>query len=62
MGGAPGHRPLPVDEQAVVRLAHFDGLTFPEIAARLGIPLGTVKSRSFRAHKRLAESLHHLRP
>lgn len=48
---------LPADEQAVVRLQHFDGLTHSEIAERLRIPAGTVKSRSFRAHKRLAARL-----
>jgi RNA polymerase sigma factor (sigma-70 family) len=48
---------LPADEQEVVRLQHFDGLTHTEIAARLRVAAGTVKSRSFRAHKRLAERL-----
>ena len=53
---------LPGDEREVVRAQHFEGLTHHEIAARLGIPVGTVKSRSFRAHKRLASELGHLRP
>jgi RNA polymerase sigma factor (sigma-70 family) len=52
---------LPADEQEVVRLQHFDGFTHMEIAERLGVAVGTVKSRSFRAHKRLAELLGHLR-
>jgi len=51
---------LPADEREVVRLQHFDGLTHVEIAARLDVPVGTVKSRSFRAHKRLASTLGHL--
>jgi RNA polymerase sigma-70 factor (ECF subfamily) len=34
------------DEQAVLRLAYFEGLTQEEIAARLSEPLGTVKSRT----------------
>jgi RNA polymerase sigma factor (sigma-70 family) len=51
---------LPADEAAVVRLAHFYQLTQSEIAAQLGLPLGTVKSRSHRAHKRLAAALGHL--
>ena len=51
---------LPGDEREVVRLAHFDGLTHSEIADRLGVPVGTVKSRSFRAHRRLAGLLAHL--
>ena len=53
---------LPDDEREVVRAQHFEGLTHLEIAARLGIPVGTVKSRSFRAHRRLASELGHLRP
>lgn len=51
---------LPPDEQAVVKLGHLLGLTHPEIAEQLGIPVGTVKSRSYRAHRRLAASLAHL--
>lgn len=53
---------LPTDEREVVRLSHLVGLTHPEIADRLGVPLGTVKSRSARAHKRLAAALAHLGP
>lgn len=52
---------LPEDEQEVVKLQHFEGLTHTDIAARLGVAVGTVKSRSFRAHKRLAALLGHLR-
>jgi RNA polymerase sigma-70 factor (ECF subfamily) len=52
---------LPPDEQEIVRLQHFEGLTHAQIAARLEVPAGTVKSRSFRAHKRLAERLEHVR-
>src|SRR5512143_2893392 len=33
-------------EQAVLRLAYFDGYTQEEVTARLGEPLGTVKSRT----------------
>ncbi len=51
---------LPDDEREVVRLAHFDGLTHSEIADKLRVPVGTVKSRSFRAHRRLAGLLSHL--
>jgi RNA polymerase sigma-70 factor (ECF subfamily) len=36
---------LPPDQYEVVRLAYFDGLPQTEIAARLEIPLGTVKGR-----------------
>lgn len=52
---------LPEDEASVVRLQHLEGLTHIEIADRLGIAVGTVKSRSHRAHHRLAHVLGHLR-
>lgn len=52
---------LPPDERSVVRLQHVDGYTHQEIAERLGIAVGTVKSRSFRAHQRLAARLRHVR-
>jgi RNA polymerase sigma factor (sigma-70 family) len=52
---------LPDDEAAIVRLQHLDGMTHAQVAEKLGIPLGTVKSRSHRAHQKLAELLGHLR-
>lgn len=52
---------LSSDEAAIVRLQHLDGMTHIQIAKRLGIPVGTVKSRSRRAHRRLAARLGHLR-
>lgn len=48
------------EERQVVKLSHFDGLAHPEIAERMGIPLGTVKSRSHRAHRKLLDLLRHL--
>ena len=51
---------LPDDEREVVRLAWFLGLSHPEIAEQLDVPIGTVKSRSHRAHRRLASLLAHV--
>jgi RNA polymerase sigma factor (sigma-70 family) len=52
---------LAPEEAAIVRRQHLDGMTHTEIADELGIALGTVKSRSHRAHRRLATLLGHLR-
>ena len=48
---------LPPAAREVVRLAHLEQLTQPEIAARLGVPLGTVKSRTHSAYRQLAAAL-----
>ena len=52
---------LAPEDATLVRLQHLEGLTQSEVAQRMGIPLGTVKSRTFRAHRRLAGLLGHLR-
>lgn len=52
---------LSEEERAVIRATHYLGLTHEETAERLGLPVGTVKSRSHRAHRRLAGLLGHLR-
>ena len=51
---------LPPDEREVVRLQHLEQLSHAEVAEHLDVPLGTVKSRSHRAHRRLAARLGHL--
>jgi RNA polymerase sigma factor (sigma-70 family) len=51
---------LPAEEREVVVAQHFQGLTHAQIAAHLGVPIDTVKSRSHRAHRRLASMLVHL--
>jgi RNA polymerase sigma-70 factor (ECF subfamily) len=46
---------LPEDERAAIELAYFADLSHSQVAARLGEPLGTVKSRIRRALGRLAD-------
>ncbi len=48
---------LPEDQRQAVRLAYFEGLTHSEIAQRLGIPMGTVKTRLRLAFDKLRVSL-----
>ena len=48
---------LPPRERAVVWHAYFEDVSHREIGERLGIAEGTVKSRMFRAHQRLASLL-----
>ena len=51
---------LPPDEREVVRRSHMMGETHQQIAEAMNVPVGTVKSRSARAHRRLATALAHL--
>ncbi len=48
---------IPGDERQVLELAYYGDLTQPEIAERLGWPLGTVKTRTRRALLRLRSNL-----
>lgn len=48
---------LSPDQRESLVLAFFDGLTHPEIAARLACPLGTIKSRVRRALMALRPAL-----
>jgi RNA polymerase sigma-70 factor, ECF subfamily len=48
---------LPEHYRSVFTLSHFDDLSYAEIACRLGIPVGTVKSRMSEAVRRLRMAL-----
>jgi RNA polymerase sigma-70 factor (ECF subfamily) len=48
---------LTAKEHAVIRLAYYEGLTHGEIADRLAIPIGTVKSRWASGMQRLRHEL-----
>ncbi len=48
---------LPEAQRTTLEVAFFEGLTYPEIAARENVPLGTVKSRAARALSALREAL-----
>ena len=48
---------LPVDQRATWLLAEGEGLEVREVAAALGIPEGTVRSRMFHARRHLLEAL-----
>jgi RNA polymerase sigma-70 factor (ECF subfamily) len=48
---------LPREQREVLTLAYFGDLTQTEISERLGVPLGTVKARTFRGLRRLADLL-----
>lgn len=45
------------DQRKVVELAYFDGLSCSEIAAKIAVPIGTVKSRLAAGLKRLRDGL-----
>jgi RNA polymerase sigma-70 factor, ECF subfamily len=48
---------LPPEQKQVLEMAFYDGLSQTEIAARAGLPLGTVKTRTLLAMKKLRSAL-----
>jgi RNA polymerase sigma-70 factor (ECF subfamily) len=53
---------LPPDFRAAVVLCDIEGLTYEEIAATLGVKLGTVRSRIHRGRAQLRDALAHRAP
>jgi len=52
---------LPPDQMEVIRLSYMDGLSQSEIANKLFLPLGTVKSRMRLAYQRLRGAFEELK-
>lgn len=48
---------LPENQQQILRMAYYDGLSQTKIAERLDLPLGTVKARARRALLKLRQTL-----
>jgi RNA polymerase sigma-70 factor, ECF subfamily len=48
---------IPEEHREVLTLAYFEGLSQREISRRTGVPLGTIKSRTTAALKRLRRAL-----
>lgn len=46
---------LPPEQREALVLVYFGAFTQPEVAERLGVPLGTVKARVFRGLRRMSE-------
>jgi RNA polymerase sigma-70 factor, ECF subfamily len=52
---------LPSDQHEVVALSYLEGLSHSEIADRLNLPLGTVKSRMRLAYQKIRETVEDLK-
>jgi RNA polymerase sigma-70 factor (ECF subfamily) len=52
---------LPAPQREVLEMMYFDGLSQSRIAERTGLPLGTVKSRTLLAMRRLRAALEGMR-
>jgi len=50
---------LPEHQRQILEMAYYEGLSQSEIAQKLNIPLGTVKTSARQALKKLRKTLHH---
>jgi RNA polymerase sigma-70 factor (ECF subfamily) len=48
---------LPEEQRSVLEMAFYEGLSQSEIAAKADLPLGTVKTRTLLAMKKLRNAL-----
>ena len=53
---------LPDEQRDVIQRMYFDGMSQSQIAERTGLPLGTVKSRTLLAMRRLRSHLGEVAP
>ncbi len=51
---------LPEELRVAIQLREFEGLTYEDIAAALGCPIGTVRSRIFRAREAISQAISQL--
>lgn len=51
---------LPEDLRTAITLREFEGMSYEEIAQTMGCPIGTVRSRIFRAREAIDKKLHPL--
>ena len=58
----PALEALPPEYRAAVVLCDIEGFSYEEIAATLGVKLGTVRSRIHRGRAQLRAALEHRRP
>jgi RNA polymerase sigma-70 factor (ECF subfamily) len=51
---------LPDDLRVAITLRELDGLTYEEIAQVMECPVGTVRSRIFRAREAMEKTIRHI--